>query len=337
MQEPELNSATAYMMATACVLSFTAGFYLFQRHVEGRPLLAYEPRRRVPWGPLVLAIPLFFLVINFLPQADDTDSMTPDQFVFNGLVVSAIMVGFVVIAMAWLISDGRADRHDLGLTDNRAQFWKDIASGVVACLAALLPIYVINFSLVITFHSQKQHPIVENLIENSSPEMLLMGFVSAVLAAPLFEEFTFRVLLQGWLERVEDERLSFHATSRQDFPVEEEPGTAEPTNGEIFERFSAEPTLPEGMVVIGQPPPRPEHGWLSALPHGWTPILVSSVFFGLAHIGHGVAPVPLMFLGVVLGYLYQRTHRIVPSIVAHMLFNAYSMTLLWLSLESPPS
>jgi membrane protease YdiL (CAAX protease family) len=46
--------------------------------------------------------------------------------------------------------------------------------------------------------------------------------------------------------------------------------------------------------------------------------------------------VPLVFLGIVFGYLYQRTHRIVPCIVAHMLFNAYSMTLLWLNLEITP-
>jgi len=55
------------------------------------------------------------------------------------------------------------------------------------------------------------------------------------------------------------------------------------------------------------------------------------VAFGLAHLGHGVAPIPLVLLGLVLGYVYQRTHRIVPCIVAHMLFNAYSMVLLWLS------
>jgi len=69
------------------------------------------------------------------------------------------------------------------------------------------------------------------------------------------------------------------------------------------------------------------------LPHGWLPILLSSFLFGLAHFSHGVDPIPLFLFGIVLGYLYQRTHRLLPSIVAHMTFNAFSMFQLWLSFD----
>ncbi|MGI9427588.1 MAG: CPBP family intramembrane glutamic endopeptidase, partial [Bythopirellula sp.] len=72
-------------------------------------------------------------------------------------------------------------------------------------------------------------------------------------------------------------------------------------------------------------------------PHGWTPILISATVFGLAHVGHGVAPVALVLFGIVLGYLYQRTHRLVPCITAHMLFNGYSMLQLWLQLQASPA
>jgi membrane protease YdiL (CAAX protease family) len=53
--------------------------------------------------------------------------------------------------------------------------------------------------------------------------------------------------------------------------------------------------------------------------------------FAVAHIGQGVAPFSLFPLALVLGYLYQRTHRIVPSIVCHALFNATSLLALWAS------
>ena len=43
--------------------------------------------------------------------------------------------------------------------------------------------------------------------------------------------------------------------------------------------------------------------------HGWAPILLSAGVFGLAHSGQGAAPAAIVLLGVVLGYLYQRTHR----------------------------
>ncbi len=329
MQDSVLNNSTVFMMAAACVLSLAAGHSLFLRHIDGQPLLAYEPRRRVPWGPLVLVIPLSFLLINFLPLLGDSESnaetMTSKEFVYSGLVISAGMIAFVAIAMAWLAAVRQADHRDLGLPLSQRQFWRDARSGVVACMAALLPILLLNFVLTKIFQPEQIHPLIDQLQKDGSPAMLLVGIVSAVLAAPLFEEFTFRVLLQGWLEQVEDKRLDFHATERRTVPVAEDP-----------ERFSAEPSEIVEPIVVEQSPLRPQHGWLAALPHGWTPILISSLVFGLAHVGHGVAPVPLVFLGIVFGYLYQRTHRIVPCIAAHMLFNAYSLTLLWLNLESTP-
>ncbi len=330
MQDSVLNSSTVSIMATACVLSLAAGFFLFQRHIDGQPLLAYEPRRRVPWGPLVLMIPLFFLVVNFLPLLGDSEEnaepMTPEQFIYSGLIFSALLIAFVPMAMAWLAAVRQADHRDLGLPRSHRQFWRDVRSGAIACLAALMPILLLNYVLTFIFQPEQSHPLIEQLQKDGSPAMLLVGIVSAVLAAPLFEEFTFRVLLQGWLERVEDKWLEFHATERQTDPVVEDP-----------ERFSAEPREIVEPIADEQPLIRPPHGWLAVLPHGWMPILVTSLIFGLAHVGHGIpAVVSLVFLGIVFGYLYQRTHRIVPCIAAHMLFNAYSMTILWLNLEITP-
>ena len=53
------------------------------------------------------------------------------------------------------------------------------------------------------------------------------------------------------------------------------------------------------------------------------------LLFGLAHVGYGPDPIPLFLLALVLGYTYQRTHRIVPSIVTHALFNGMSLFALW--------
>lgn len=79
-------------------------------------------------------------------------------------------------------------------------------------------------------------------------------------------------------------------------------------------------------------------GWLeriSVRPQGddrvmpW-PIVISSLAFALAHLGHGFEPIPLFFLALVLGYLYQRTHRLWPSMVVHFALNSCSMFVLWL-------
>ncbi len=325
MQDPVLNNSMLLVIATASLLSLAAGFFLFQRHIDGQPLLHYESRRRVPWGPLVLVIPLFFIGVNFLALLGDSEttaeSADSQEILYGGLVTASLMFAFVVVAIAWLLADRKADRQDLGLPTDKIQFWRDAGVGVTACLAALLPIYLINLLLVFAFQSEQQHPLVEELLKNPTPGLMLVGILSAVVAAPLFEEFTFRVLLQGWLERLEDERLDYAATLRT--PVEA-----------IHDLDDTNATAPSvDPVILAADAPRPASGWFTGLPHGWTPILISAVAFGLAHLGHGVAPVPLMLLGIVLGYLYQRTHRIAPSVAAHMLFNAYSLTLLWLQME----
>jgi membrane protease YdiL (CAAX protease family) len=64
----------------------------------------------------------------------------------------------------------------------------------------------------------------------------------------------------------------------------------------------------------------------------WAPIAVSSIAFALAHAAHGPDPVALLPLAVLLGYVYQRTHRILPTIVAHAAFNSFSLAALWVQL-----
>jgi membrane protease YdiL (CAAX protease family) len=51
--------------------------------------------------------------------------------------------------------------------------------------------------------------------------------------------------------------------------------------------------------------------------------------FGLAHFGYGPEPISLFFLALALGYVYQRTHRILPCVITHSLFNLFTMLMLW--------
>jgi membrane protease YdiL (CAAX protease family) len=48
----------------------------------------------------------------------------------------------------------------------------------------------------------------------------------------------------------------------------------------------------------------------------------------LLHLGQGWAPVPLFFLSLALGWLYQRTHRLLPSLVVHVCLNSCSLLML---------
>jgi len=79
-------------------------------------------------------------------------------------------------------------------------------------------------------------------------------------------------------------------------------------------------------------------GWLEPRAPKWgtvTAIVVSSLAFALAHLGQGLAWVPLFFFGLVVGYLSRQTGSIVPGIILHGLFNAVSVVLVVLQTAGP--
>ncbi len=57
------------------------------------------------------------------------------------------------------------------------------------------------------------------------------------------------------------------------------------------------------------------------------PVYVTSALFALMHFGQGAAPIPLFFLSLGLGFLYQRTGRLFPAIVVHMLLNGATLCM----------
>ena len=167
------------------------------------------------------------------------------------------------------------------------------------------------------------------MVSEGEPDgwLFLLFTVAAVVFAPICEEIIFRLLLQGWLEKYEDDGVRSYASEQTLEAVTSDDGSqtvAPHENDANADAFAAaiEPTPAYNDPTIKSSQP-------VDTPHGWVAIVISAAFFGLAHLGYGPEPIPLFFLALVLGYLYNRTHRIVPSMVAHALFNAYSMIALW--------
>lgn len=59
----------------------------------------------------------------------------------------------------------------------------------------------------------------------------------------------------------------------------------------------------------------------------WTPILITSVAFGLVHYSQPHAVPALIFLSILVGYAYERTGSLAVPILVHALFNL--KTLIW--------
>lgn len=76
----------------------------------------------------------------------------------------------------------------------------DIAAGLLMLLAITPPLLLVAGMLnrIVPYH----HPILDFLASEQGPWALTLTATSAVIVAPLAEEFFFRGVLQGWLERV---------------------------------------------------------------------------------------------------------------------------------------
>lgn len=251
-----------------------------------------------------------------------------------------------------------------GLTHafNVRQLGGDLELGLRWFMMLMVPVAGLQFVLTRWFPTK--HPLIEMLKESGDLSFLPVAAFAAVIAAPIFEEVFFRMFLQGWLEKVQitRRRTSLGDTNQVDRDAvllggstssewrhgsehandlkpsgdaATEPGDAKlvsvtselsgenPYTASTREAdagtLAAEPTKLVGDAESNS----------AARPVLWLPILVSSGLFALAHFSHGPDWIPLFFLALGLGYLYQRTGRIQACIVVHFFVNLLGILQLW--------
>ncbi len=317
--DPLLNAFTGGTM----LLSIGIGLYLLSLRQAG-PILRYEPRRPVPWGAAGCILAGLYLLLAVNSSWADTAPQKPLDVLTTLAIVAQqfILVGGFVLVIA-LIS--QAQWSDLGLPTQcqsshaRCFHWcRCLFGGPCAVHLA----QIVLMALLFPGNMVSGNPLIK--MATSGPPsvivMLLTGLM-AVIVAPVCEEITFRLLLQGWLEKWEDKRLNWRTKPAETvMPNAETPMS----NDEGIE--TADSSVESNRPLVGPTPP--QQG-IAGLPYGWFPILISALLFGIAHFGYGPEPVSIYLLGLILGYVYQRTHRILPSIVTHALFNLFSMIVLW--------
>jgi membrane protease YdiL (CAAX protease family) len=298
--------------------------------LRGRRILEYESRGPVPWGPVVIWPAVAFVLLALLTDSGgDTGAphdvpVKPWQVAEHLLaaILLQTMMAAMVVGIALL---SHATVLDMGIVASARQLTRDAVLGLTTFLAAVAPVHAIQ-ALLLHFTEQKElsnHPLVK-MVTSDEPHLgvFVLACITAVIVAPICEEILYRLMLQGWLEKWEDERLGWRELATTCPIVVESDGQVMDTD-----TAPARTTLPEsGPATNGATNP-PKVG-IAGLPYGWFPILVSSALFAAAHYGYGPEPVPIFFLAIILGYLYQRTHRIVPCIVAHALFNLLTMIAL---------
>ena len=317
---------------------------IIARLTRRQPLAPLWPRRQVPWSwwLVLLAFVLYILVTGLILEGAQVvmygnlngGNQNKSQQLTLVLAASAIG-GFVsTLLTAAVLNSAGANKIDLGL-DTR-WFRTDLLLGLAGFLAVLPVVFLIKW-LLLPF-SQENHPLEQVMRNQPSPSMIFWITLVAVVAAPVVEEFLLRVVFQGWLER-----CFFRGAQpevAQEVLVMEQPD--DPTSPALFDAsipYAAPPRLEASAISVSGP--LELNHWETAgmeteqfVPSGWRaamPIVISSVLFAGMHFGHGIDPIPLFFLAVVLGWLYQRTHRLWPCVVLHTALNGLSMTMMFLA------
>lgn len=275
-----------------------------------------------------------------LPAAELDSLGVDDQKTALLVLELANLATCAVVALIFRI------RHKLSLRDlgwDARYLFQDVLLGLKA-FAMLVPI-VYGLQFVLTQLVDSKHPLIEMLKENPDPAFFAVAAFAAVIAAPITEEFFFRVVLQGWLERVFSDRRNAsdelgHGTRPETVGLDSPSAASEIYEAKLVTEPFSEPATshPFGDQAAPTPAftPANENKTVSvtkdARPSFW-PIAGSSLVFAISHWSHGPDPIPLFVFAVGLGYLYQRTNRILPSIVLHLLLNLCSLIALGMSLN----
>jgi membrane protease YdiL (CAAX protease family) len=275
----------------------------------GPPDTAAEAGTVVPWTWLdVIVVAVLYIASGMLGRevvkavlgiSEAETSQLPPALWLAVLLGSAtgLVIG-VALAALWLRLAARATWAEMGLRADNC--WRYARLGFLSFLLLMVPIYGLQFVLAYLYEQwyggpPPQNPLIDHLREHPDAIGFVVAGLLAVVIAPLTEEFVFRAVLQGWLERV-------------------------------AARAARDPNAVEGAAESGTMSPLP---W----PVLVVPIVASSLIFALMHYTHGVAWIPLFFFALGLGYLYQRTRSLVAPIVLHACLNACTMLILWLALR----
>ncbi len=330
MQQPDPQSVLRALFALALAVwgSLAVWTWVGSRVHLGKKVVPYERRRPVPWGgfEVVLLMALFLI--------------SPVFFAYGGIYALGLEMP-VGAHQQDKNEDKDGDKDWDKDWDKDGDEDKDSAG---------------------TAHA------VEQLLRASRDlRVLLISGLMAVLVAPIVEEFMFRVLLQGWLEKLETRHRKWLPRLLRLLPgsgpvllaslffAAMHIRTAGPKLSVDFLLFLLTAQAVASLLTLvcavllllmvcgarlsdlGVDLRRLGGdvglGLLACL--AVTAPIYLAFFAARLVLPESIAadPIPLVFLSIVLGTLYHRTHRVVPSIVLHMAFNATGLAMALLTLS----
>jgi membrane protease YdiL (CAAX protease family) len=316
-----------------------------------RALFAPQRYRFVPWSGLELAILLLLIFVgipaiiqgildrsgfftwlyganfripdlaNGAPQADPLAQAR--VLMWHNLFAYPLQIMCIPVLLR-LASGTRP--YQLGLTTHR---WRsNVVLGCLAWLFVTPVVYGLNFLVNEIYLRQgikpQSHPI--DFLARHQPSTTELGILVflAVVFAPIAEELIFRGLLLNWLAtRPWGGQLAMAGSLAIAY-------TQSPAWAGIWPMVFVLAMVP-GFVYVSVA----TWSWLPD-PDATRAIYGTALLFAAFHTSVWPSPIPLLVLGLGLGYLAYRTQSLIGPMVLHALFNAVSAVTFFYPVPEPP-
>ena len=240
--------------------------------------------------------------------------MTEQMFLLS--VINSVLM--VLIPLLVRLTSG-ARLRDLGIC--LTGWMQQAVMGVGATLFVAPIIYLVQIGVGQFWppDPDNDHPLKRMLEGQFTPGVVYLAFVSGVILAPILEELIFRAIVQGWL-------TAWLAPRRNPQPRQplkpSLPLQALGDDGLAADYWELDANAETNDWQKVPTPSDPSVGQTHRL--CLPAVMLTSLFFALAHMPQWPAPIAIFVLSLALGTVYERTGSLIASCFMHATFNALS-------------
>ena len=199
------NQVAALMLVIALLMgSVGAWIGLFRSRQSDHPWLDWCNEPRANWTSFAEVTVLSLMCLMFgqmlIPRLDPSPQAAPELLTARRLIMQLAFTSGLALVLPAILACSQRPLAEFGLKVQ--PFFTQVRDGAIGFLLALVPMAPLMLLTASLRNHDNQNVLLKLLADKPEPTTVAVICFTAVVAAPLFEEMLFRVILQGWLTTI---------------------------------------------------------------------------------------------------------------------------------------